>query len=65
MRIKVLEVQYAAQAPTKMGKDYLNYTPGGAYVCMHAWYKVVKENPSAGLSLSCLSPSHLILKQGS
>lgn len=49
MRIKVLEVQYAAQAPTKRGKNYLNYTPGGAYVCMHV-YEVVKENPGAGLS---------------
>lgn len=49
MRIKVLEVQYAAQAPTKRGKKYLSYTPGGAYVCTHV-YEVVKENPGAGLS---------------
>lgn len=49
MRIKVLEVQYAAQAPTQRGKNYLNYTPGGAYVCMHV-YEAVKENPGAGLS---------------
>lgn len=63
MRIKVLEVQYAAQAPTKRGKDYLNYTPGGAYVCMYV-YEVVKEIQVLA-SLSCLSPSCLVLKQGS